>query len=372
MEAGRSVHLIAGARPNFMKVAPVYHELVRRGGWAPKIVHTGQHYDEAMSDSFFAALKLPAPDYNLGVGSGSHGEQTARVMLAYEPLCLAEPPDLVVVVGDVNSTLAATLVAAKLGVPVAHVEAGLRSFDRTMPEEINRIATDALSTLLLTPSLDANANLMREGINERQIRFVGNVMIDSLLLVSEEIESTPPPEHLPASGWGVLTLHRAANVDTPEALTRCVQAIRGVTTTLPFVFPIHPRTRENLSRFGLLDEVESIPNLVITPPLPYPAFMALVRRAQVIVTDSGGVQEESSYLGVPCLTLRENTERPITITHGTNKLTTFAELESALSSALDTRLASPPTIPLWDGRAADRIATALEELVPRPRHTRIS
>jgi UDP-N-acetylglucosamine 2-epimerase (non-hydrolysing) len=253
---------------------------------------------------------------------------------------------------------------------VAHVEAGLRSFDRTMPEEINRIATDALSTLLLTPSLDANENLMREGRGEEAIYFVGNVMIDSLLLVEEESQRAPLPAALleregsdrdwPNQGWGVLTLHRTANVDTPEALWRCIEVIKTVTSTIPLVFPLHPRTRANLIRFDLLRHLEALSDLILTPPLTYPAFMGLIRRAQVVITDSGGVQEESSYLGIPCLTLRDSTERPVTISHGTNRLTTFERIGSEVKHALDTRLATPPVIPLWDGRAAGRVVDALE------------
>jgi UDP-N-acetylglucosamine 2-epimerase (non-hydrolysing) len=352
---------IVGARPNFMKMAPIMAALARRGEvFTQKLVHTGQHYDEAMSAAFFRDLGMPAPDINLEVGSGTHAEQTARVMLAFEPVVLAEKPDWVVVVGDVNSTLACALVASKLNVKVAHVEAGLRSFDRAMPEEINRIVTDQLSDLLLTPSADGDANLLREGIAPRRIKRVGNVMIDTLLQQVERARTKPVLSHLSLTPrqFGVVTLHRPSNVDDRATLTGILNALAHIAARLPLIFPAHPRTQARMREFGL--EVPA--NMRVIDPLGYLDFMQLWSNAELVLTDSGGLQEETTALGIPCLTLRENTERPITIDEGTNHLVGCdpAKIEQTACAILDGELALAGRIPaLWDGHAAERIVDAL-------------
>jgi UDP-N-acetylglucosamine 2-epimerase (non-hydrolysing) len=355
---------IVGARPNFMKIAPIVREMRRREAeFRPLIVHTGQHYDEAMSDSFFRDLGIPAPDFYLEVGSHSHAVQTARIMMAFEPVVLAEKPDWVVVVGDVNSTIACALVCAKLGVKVAHVEAGLRSRDRTMPEEINRILTDAISDLLLTSSQDADENLRQEGIAPDKIKFVGNVMIDSLFYNLEQSKSSKARENLDLrdKDYAVLTLHRPSNVDEEKTFTGLLDALVSIAEKLPVIFPVHPRTRANIEKFGFAERVANS-NIRLIEPLGYLDFMNLYSSAKMVLTDSGGLQEETTALGIPCLTLRENTERPITIELGTNQLVgtnaekikqaAFAILEN--SSKKDTKIP-----PLWDGHAAERICDAL-------------
>ncbi|MFL6257463.1 MAG: non-hydrolyzing UDP-N-acetylglucosamine 2-epimerase [Pyrinomonadaceae bacterium] len=359
---------VVGARPNFMKVAPIVEAMRRRAPeFAPIVLHTGQHYDERMSDAFFRDLGLPTPDVHLGVGSGSHAQQTAAVMQSFEPVVLEHKPDWVLVVGDVNSTVACALVCSKLGVKVAHVEAGLRSRDRTMPEEINRLVTDQLSDLLLTPSEDADRNLLAEGIPAERIRFVGNVMIDSLFKQLERAASSRVREELEVEGsdYAVVTLHRPSNVDEPEVLGRILSALRRIGERLPVVFPIHPRTRKNLEEFGLLDALEQRGRVRLTEPLGYLDFLRLYSGARLVLTDSGGIQEETTALGIPCLTLRENTERPITVELGTNRIVgtdparIVAESESALSGE---RQKEPPRVPpLWDGHAAERILDALLE-----------
>ena len=356
-----TVHLIAAARPNFMKVAPLFHELKRMGVCRPVLVHTGQHYDSDMSDSFFHDLKLPAPDHHLEIGSGSHAEQTARVMVAYEKLCLEHRPDWVVVVGDVNSTMAATLAAKKLLIPVAHLEAGLRSFDRAMPEEVNRIVTDALADLLWTPSVDANENLSREGIPAQRIERVGNIMIDSFEMLRERIEG----EHravtlgLDPGNYGMLTLHRPSNVDRREDLERVAIILKDISRRLPLVFPIHPRTRSRLESFGLWNCLAATEGIRLTEPMNYVAFMSLVTTAAVAITDSGGIQEETSYLGIPCITLRPNTERPVTVTLGTNRLAKPEDLPDLVDAVLAGSWPKPKQIDLWDGRTAGRAAESL-------------
>ncbi|HEV2705886.1 MAG TPA: UDP-N-acetylglucosamine 2-epimerase (non-hydrolyzing) [Pyrinomonadaceae bacterium] len=361
---------VVGARPNFMKVAPIVEAMGRRGErFQPAVVvHTGQHYDAQMSDAFFRDLGLPRPDVHLGVGSGSHAQQTAAVMQLFEPVVLRERPDWVLVVGDVNSTLACALVCAKLLVPVAHVEAGLRSRDRTMPEEINRLVTDQLSDLLLTPSPDADANLRAEGIPAERIRFVGNVMIDSLFKQLERAATSRVREELGVEGrdYAVLTLHRPSNVDDAETLTRILSALEEIGRRLPVVFPVHPRTRRNLSEFGLADRVARTGSLMLVEPLGYLDFLRLYSGARLVLTDSGGIQEETTALGIPCLTLRENTERPITVEMGTNAVVgtdpqrIIEAATVALAHAGDAQ--QPPRIPpLWDGRAAERILDAIEE-----------
>ncbi len=352
---------VVGARPNFMKIAPIVAELDRRRDTFRQIlVHTGQHYDEAMSETFFADLGIPRPDVNLEVGSGTHAEQTARIMLAFEAVVLEHRPDWVVVVGDVNSTIAATLVAAKLGARVAHVEAGLRSRDRQMPEEINRLATDAIADLLLTPSRDADANLLSEGHAPEKIVFVGNVMIDTLLAQRDRARGSRILETLglEAGGYAVLTLHRPSNVDEQATLAGIFGALERVAGSLPIVFPIHPRTRQRMREFG----IAASERIRIVDPLGYLDFLRLYSEARLVLTDSGGIQEETTALGVPCITLRTNTERPITVSEGTNQIvgTDPERIVAAAVDVLEGRRAVSRRIPeFWDGRAAVRVVDAL-------------
>lgn len=356
------IHLIAAARPNFMKIAPLYHAL-KRTDWAdPLIVHTGQHYDINMSDAFFTDFQLPDPHIHLGVGSGTHAQQTGRVMIAYEEILMQTPPDLVVVVGDVNSTVAATLAAVKLGIPTAHLEAGLRSFDRTMPEEINRLATDALADLLWTPSPDGDENLKREGVAPEKIERVGNIMIDSLEMLRGRIEAEKVHAQygLAPGQYGLITLHRPSNVDDRDVLTKICGILSKITEKLPCVFPVHPRTRKNLEAFGLLASLEALAGLTILAPLSYIPFMSLVFSSRLLITDSGGVQEESTYLGIPCLTLRPNTERPVTVTEGSNRLCTPADLEAQVNAVLDGGRENGRVPELWDGRTAERVVASIE------------
>ncbi|WP_113700338.1 non-hydrolyzing UDP-N-acetylglucosamine 2-epimerase [Nonomuraea lactucae] len=348
---------VLGARPNFVKAAPVVRALGELG-MRQGIVHTGQHYDALMSDVFFADLGLPEPVANLGVGSGTHARQTAALLVGMEEVVLAQDPDLVVVYGDVNSTLAAILVCAKLGVRTAHVEAGLRSFDRGMPEEVNRIVTDSLSDLLFATSPDALSHLAAEGVPASKVHLVGNPMIDSLFAALPSLDPTPVVERLGVPGrYAVATLHRPANVDTPEAARELVSAVLEVARQIPIVVPIHPRGRTRLAEAGLVDG----PSVRVVDPLGYVDFLSLVRGAALVVTDSGGVQEETTVLGVPCLTVRPNTERPITITHGTNRLVTPALLPAAAGKALADGAATPSgeLPPLWDGAAGPRIARVI-------------
>lgn len=357
-----TVHLIAAARPNFMKVGPLYRALKASDWCRPVLVHTGQHYDHNMSGAFFAELGLPEPDHHLGIGAGSHAEQTAGVMVAYEQVCQAERPDWVIVVGDVNSTLACALVAAKLLIPLAHLEAGLRSGDRTMPEEVNRIVTDALADLLWTPSPDGDENLRREGIPASKIDRVGNIMIDAFEQQRDQIAALAMAKNLDLTegAYGVVTLHRPSNVDDKAKLQVIAETLSKISADLPLVFPLHPRTRTRLSEFGLLDGLQQATRLRLVDPQPYNAFMSLVLTSRMVITDSGGVQEETTYLGIPCLTLRENTERPITISQGTNRLTRPDELAAAVASALsgDTYQGRPPD--MWDGKTAMRAAASLK------------
>ena len=348
---------VVGARPNFMKAAPVLHALHTRPGMRQTLVHTGQHYDKNLSDVFFSQLEIPQPDVNLGVGSGTHARQTADIMNGFEPVLIERKPDLVLVYGDVNSTVAATLVCAKLLVPVAHVEAGLRSFDRTMPEEVNRIVTDRLADLLFTPSEDGDENLLREGVSPEKIHRVGNVMIDSLvrLLPAATRSST---NGLPER-FALVTLHRPSNVDDAETLKSILQSLLAASDQLDIVFPVHPRTRTRIAQFGL-----TIDKLHLLDPVPYIEFLALQRRATAVITDSGGIQEETTYLQVPCLTLRSNTERPITVTMGTNTLVgqDSRKLAVELSAILDGKAKRGSIPPLWDGHACERIADVLQKL----------
>ena len=344
---------VVGARPNFMKIAPIVEEMRKIAGLNGVLVHTGQHYDEGMSDVFFRELGIPVPDVHLGVGSGTHAEQTARIMVEFEKVCLGEKPDLVVVVGDVNSTMACTIVAAKLRIPVAHVEAGLRSFDRTMPEEINRLLTDAIAELLFTTSRDADENLKREGVDPAKIHFVGNVMIDTLLKHREKAAAL----HIEKpKQYALVTLHRPSNVDDPKVLGPILEALDQISKTMPVLFPIHPRTRRRVAEFGL-----SLNGIRTMEPLGYLEFLNLESNASVVLTDSGGLQEETTILGVPCLTLRHSTERPVTITHGTNimvgpdKVRILEAFERIRSG--DWKPAGPPE--LWDGKAAERIVEVI-------------
>lgn len=355
----RPITHIVGARPNFMKAAPVHAALQRRNA-EQRLVHTGQHYDEKMSDIFFVQLGMPEPDANLGVGSGSHSAQTASLLVALEEEFTTNPPSTVVVYGDVNSTLAAALVCAKEHIPLVHVEAGLRSFDRMMPEEVNRVLTDAVADLLLVTSPEAYAHLADEGVDADRVRFVGNPMIDTLEANRDRFDTAAVRAELDLDGpYAAATLHRPANVDDPDAAAELVEALRAVTRRLPVIVPLHPRGRERFEAAGLMD----IDDLRVIDPLGYLEFMGLVAGAEVVLTDSGGVQEETTILGVPCLTLRPNTERPITITHGTNQLVTPATLDASVARVLEHDRETNDTPPLWDGHAGERIADALEALL---------
>jgi UDP-N-acetylglucosamine 2-epimerase (non-hydrolysing) len=355
-----TLHLIAAARPNFMKIAPLYHALAREPWCRPQIVHTGQHYDANMSDAFFRDLGLPQPHFHLEVGSGTHAEQTGGVMIAYEKVAMRERPDWIVVVGDVNSTAACAMVGTKLWIPVIHLEAGLRSGDRRMPEEINRLATDAICDVLWTPSPDADENLAREGVPASKIDRVGNIMIDSFEMMRGAIEAdgTRAGMGLEEGNYAVVTLHRPSNVDTREALEPLVRQLVAVSQDLPLVFAVHPRTRKKLEEFGLLARLQG-PRITLTEPLGYIQFMNLVRSSRAVITDSGGVQEESTYLGIPCLTLRENTERPITVSEGSNRLVKPADLYRQVQEVLGGRWPTGRRPALWDGRTADRCVAAL-------------
>lgn len=377
--------IVAGARPNFMKIAPLIREIkklnVRNNCIIPILVHTGQHYDKTMSEIFFDELKIPRPDINLGVGSGSHGEQTGKIMIAFEKVVIEQKPDLVIVAGDVNSTIACALVAAKLHIPVAHVEAGLRSFDRSMPEEINRILTDQISDFLFTPSKDADENLLKEGISADKIYFVGNIMVDSLKSILHHISKSTIFSLLDGilhqkskeCNYAMLTLHRPSNVDSKYILERELACFEDLSKKLPILFPIHPRTVKKINEFGLSHKItwldddykllsgQNNSNVYGIHPLGYLDFVALMAKARVVFTDSGGIQEESTVLGVPCITLRENTERPVTMTEGTNTLvgTDPYRIKEAFEQATGSNCIGSKIPELWDGATGERIINIL-------------
>lgn len=360
----KRIHIIAAARPNFMKISPLWRVLSQKKWADVRIIHTGQHYDYAMSDTFFEQLCLPSPYKNLNVQQGTHGQQTGRVIELYESLLLQERPDLVIVVGDVNATFATTLAAVKLCIPVAHVEAGLRAYDRTMPEEINRILTDAICDYLWTPSLDANANLAKEGIDAHKITFVGNIMIDTLHMLLPQIKECKPslPPSIKNDAYALVTLHRPSNVDGFTNLQALCLALEQCSKCMPLVFPLHPRTKLQLEKFHLLDLLKNNPHIHLMPPQPYLEFMNLVIDSRIVITDSGGIQEETSYLGIPCLTVRKNTERPITIELGTNQLINIEDMFTTFEKALQTKRKTT-NIPYWDGNTALRIVEHMENFL---------
>jgi UDP-N-acetylglucosamine 2-epimerase (non-hydrolysing) len=347
---------VVGARPNFMKLAPVHGALASRPGIHQVIVHTGQHYDALMSDIFFRQLDIPEPDYNLNAGSSSHARQTADIMVRLEPVILDTKPDLVLVYGDVNSTAAAALVCSKLLVPLGHVEAGLRSFDRTMPEEINRVITDSIANYLFTPSIDGDENLLHEGVSQGKIHRVGNVMIDTLVRL---LPHTGPIGYTEKS-YAMVTLHRPSNVDDPAELSRILGALNEIATEIDIIFPVHPRTRQVMRE---LTAIEIASKVHLVDPIGYLEFLGLQRKAAFVITDSGGIQEETTFLGVPCLTMRENTERPVTVSMGTNMLvgrdTERLKTEARKILAGDAKTGGVP--PLWDGKAGERIAKVLAQ-----------
>lgn len=358
---------VVGARPNFMKAAPVLFAIEGHGGVEQRVVHTGQHYDENMSDVFFRQLGLPEPDINLEIGSASHAVQTAQAMVQLEEQFRADRPDLVLVYGDVNPTAAATLVCAKLHIPVGHVEAGLRSFDRRMPEEVNRLVTDQLADLLFTPSPDGDQNLAREGVDSAKVHFVGNVMIDTLVRLLPEAETRWPGLSerfgMEEAGYGLVTLHRPSNVDDPEMLAEIINTLEDLAADVPLVFPVHPRTRQRMASLGIE------PNrLKLVEPVGYLDFLALQRYAKLVITDSGGVQEETTYLGVPCITVRENTERPVTVTEGTNVLVgqDMRLLTREVDEIVSGRAKKGKIPELWDGRAGERIAAFIGQRLAIP------
>jgi UDP-N-acetylglucosamine 2-epimerase (non-hydrolysing) len=357
---------IVGARPNFMKVAPLHRAFSKNPLIESKIIHTGQHFDAKMSDVFFEQLELPKPHYFLGIGGGTHTEATARTMIEFEKVLKSENPDVVLVVGDVNATLACALVAVKEHIPVVHVEAGLRSGDRKMPEEINRIVVDNISDYLFVTEQDGLDNLKKEGVSDEKVFFVGNVMIDSLAYYHQKSKTLSTMQELgvKAKEFMLVTMHRPANVDTPEGLGSILEIIEKASEHLSVIFPIHPRTRNNMEKFGLSDKLESIKNLILTEPQGYLEFLNLMDNANLIITDSGGIQEETTFLQVPCLTFRDSTERPVTVTLGTNQLLSDLNADTVYEKLLEilagkTKKGVIP--PLWDGHTAERIADILFE-----------
>ncbi len=360
---------VVGARPNFMKIAPVMAALEASASLAPYLVHTGQHYDAAMKHAFFDQLGIPEPDEDLGVGSGSHAVQTAEIMRRFEPVLDREQPALVLVVGDVNSTIACALVATKKGVPVVHVEAGLRSYDRAMPEEVNRVLTDQISDLLFTTEREAEDNLAREGIDASRVHFTGNVMIDTLhaqlqkkVPAAETFHEVGAEAAFQPGAYGLLTLHRPSNVDDPAVLRRLLDTLAAISEELPLVFPIHPRTEGKVREAGLSSLIDGA-RILTLPPQGYLQLLGLMSEARVVLTDSGGIQEETTALGVPCITLRENTERPITVTQGTNTVvgTDPAKIRATFDEVMSSGGKAGRVPELWDGKAAERIVAVLED-----------
>ncbi|MCL1867605.1 MAG: UDP-N-acetylglucosamine 2-epimerase (non-hydrolyzing) [Paludibacter sp.] len=370
--------LVAGARPNFMKIAPLMHAFKGNKNIKPVLVHTGQHYDLKMSGQFFDELNIPLPDINLEVGSASHAVQTARIMEGFEKVCIDEKPDFVMVVGDVNSTAACTLVAAKMDdITTIHYEAGLRSRDRSMPEEINRLVTDAISDIFLTTSQDADENLLNEGVPKEKIFMVGNLMIDSLVANLEKAKTQPMEFQLlnrtqtitpllwreaGGRGYGAMTFHRPNNVDNPQSLRKLVEIWGEISTKIPLVFPVHPRTYKNIQNFGLQQEIDKYENLYFIEPLGYLNFINLIKNAKFALTDSGGIQEETTYMNIPCLTVRPNTERPVTIWEGSNKLIKINEIETEIDLILQGKEKKGKTPKFWDGQTAERIVKIIENL----------
>jgi len=369
--------IVAGARPNFMKIAPLMHALKDNKQIHPVLVHTGQHYDVKMSGQFFEELNIPQPDINLEVGSASHAVQTARIMEGFEKVCIDEKPDFVLVVGDVNSTAACTLVAAKLGITTIHYEAGLRSRDRSMPEEINRLVTDAITDIFITTSADADENLLNEGVSPEKIYMLGNLMIDSLVENSVKAATSQMEFQLlnrtqtitpflwreaGGRGFGVMTFHRPSNVDDEISLKKLVKIWGDISKKIPLIFPVHPRTYKNIQNFGLQSEIDQYENLYFIESLGYLQFINLVQNAEFALTDSGGIQEETTYLNIPCLTVRPNTERPITIWEGSNKLIKLEEIESEVQLILDGKGKVGTRPHYWDGHTAERIVELIEKL----------
>lgn len=357
------IHLIAAARPNFMKIAPLYHELKKHQKFEVYIVHTGQHYDKNMSDKFFEDFKLPSPHIHLGVGGGSHAENVGKTMIEYEKNCIEQQPDLVIVVGDVNATMACSISAKKLGIKVAHLEAGIRSFDMTMPEEVNRKVTDSIVDFYWTPSIEANENLVREGIDNSKIKLVGNIMIDSFENMKYEIlnKNTFKEISLEKKQYCIATFHRPSNVDSKKSLTQLVEQLKKVSEGTSVVFPLHPRTKVNLEKFGLYESLKS-GNINITEPLGYTDFMNLVINSKFVLTDSGGVQEETTYLGIPCLTFRDNTERPVTVWEGTNTLCKIDEMSTFVDLIVTNKYKKGNVPILWDGNTAKRVVVEIQKL----------
>ncbi len=351
---------VVGARPNFMKMAPILRAFKKYPALQPVLVHTNQHYDAKMSDVFFKELGIPEPDIHLNAGSGTHAVQTADIMIRFEKVLMDEKPDLIIVVGDVNSTLACSVAASKLHIPVAHVEAGLRSHDRTMPEEINRLVTDTLSDYLFTTEPSGKENLIKEGKSEKQIFFTGNVMIDSLVYTMPQIVRSPVLKNysVKLGQYVLVTLHRPSNVDQPESFDRILSIFESITQTIPILFPIHPRTRKNLETFGFQSRIEKMKDLILTDPIGYIDFLNLMKNSKCVLSDSGGLQEESTYLQIPCLTMRENTERPVTITVGTNTLVGSDPkfILDHFEKIMNGTYKQGAVPELWDGHAAERIA----------------
>lgn len=356
------IHIIVGARPNFVKVAPLMRVLRQTSVFEPVLIHTGQHYDANMSGIFFEQLGIEEPTYSFEIGSGSHSEQTAAIMVAYENLCKSDKPDLTIVVGDVNSTMAVSIAAKKLGIKIAHLEAGLRSFDREMPEEINRILTDSIADILWTPSADGSEHLLREGHDEKDISLVGNIMIDTMVYMRGAIEKLSVRKDLGIENtkYGIVTLHRPSNVDNRSKITKICEALITASQDIDLVFPIHPRTRQKLKEFGLFAELENS-SILLLEPQGYGEFMNLVFGSFMAITDSGGIQEEATFLKIPCLTLRDNTERPITITAGSNRLISEDELLDAIQATLDLKKEEITVPPLWDGQTAQRVVADLRK-----------